>query len=691
MDPVNEVYVSGGMRVFDREDGSLIRSYALYSDVPGTLGKSGGVGEFKLDCGPSPIEIGNRIWNDLNKDGIQDPIEPGLDGIVLTLHDMENGGLEVGRTTSSNGGFYAFNLTNVPSLLFNRNYEIRANFNQSTITNGKFVDVSIAKNDPSNNGEERDSDGVRIGSIISISLNSGFPGKTSNSYDIGLIECSVPKLISGEELEDISICAGSLIFIDLEDAPFNASWSLKETYAGVSINSKSGIIEGLSIPGEYIIYLTNLDNSSCKDSLKISVKPKPNAGEDISICSPESSVILSPSVGGVWSALASNPVPVIINQSENRISGILQNGVYEFVYTVAGCSDTVRVERFIKPNAGSDQTICDDLTEIQLKSNDSGGTWTVSNKNQFSSQISASGKVSNLNQIGIYEFIYTLNSCSDTVKVTKIFCDKLLGTIGNFVWIDSNGNGLQDINEEPLSGVSVTLLDSQKNPLPLNGKGEPIETQVTNEFGFYHFPNLSSGEYCLQFGGIIGYELTSTSPSGNQELDSNPNPISGITGIINLSPGETNNSIDAGFLPLGSIGDFVWYDTNNNGVQDGGEGGVFGVTLNLYRIDVSNNSVFVSSTTTSIDGMYLFNNLVSGKYFVELGTNIPTNYEMGSIINAGSDDEKDNDFDKNTRRSEIIQIDTKTPSQRDILSIDAGIVTVCKVNCVEISISKNRN
>ncbi len=42
MDPVNEITYSSRIRTFDRTNGKMIRAYSHYSNVPGTLGKSGG-------------------------------------------------------------------------------------------------------------------------------------------------------------------------------------------------------------------------------------------------------------------------------------------------------------------------------------------------------------------------------------------------------------------------------------------------------------------------------------------------------------------------------------------------------------------------------------------------------------------------------------------------------------------------
>jgi hypothetical protein len=61
---------------------------------------------------------------------------------------------------------------------------------------------------------------------------------------------------------------------------------------------------------------------------------------------------------------------------------------------------------------------------------------------------------------------------------------------------------------------------------------------------------------------------------------------------------------------LASIGDFVWHDVNNNGIQDMGELGVPGVTVNLY--DCGDH--LVATTITDASGYYFFDNLTPGDY-----------------------------------------------------------------------------
>src|SRR5206468_3276277 len=76
---------------------------------------------------------------------------------------------------------------------------------------------------------------------------------------------------------------------------------------------------------------------------------------------------------------------------------------------------------------------------------------------------------------------------------------------------------------------------------------------------------------------------------------------------------------DAGaFVPAEStIGDRVWYDADTDGVQDGGETGVVGVTVKLYD-DVNSNGVIdagerlLGTTITGPDGVYTFEKILPG-------------------------------------------------------------------------------
>jgi uncharacterized protein YaiE (UPF0345 family) len=143
--------------------------------------------------------------------------------------------------------------------------------------------------------------------------------------------------------------------------------------------------------------------------------------------------------------------------------------------------------------------------------------------------------------------------------------------------------------------------------------------------------------------------------------------------IVLLSAGMLTVS---GMVPA-SIGDFVWNDLNVNGIQDPGELGLSGVTVNLC--DEGEN--YLASTTTDANGYYIFDELVSGKYFVEFIR--PGGYEF-SPQDQGSDDTVDSDADPVTGRT----ICTILESGQNDLTWDAGMYIL---GCLKVTKIVNWN
>src|SRR5262249_26034395 len=153
------------------------------------------------------------------------------------------------------------------------------------------------------------------------------------------------------------------------------------------------------------------------------------------------------------------------------------------------------------------------------------------------------------------------NSSTD---LTIDFGFKGTGKIGDFVWDDTNNNGVQDAGEPGIAGVTVTL----------TGPGG-TRTTTTDANGKYLFTDLTAGAYTVTVPTPAGYApATSTAPGSTTANDSNGRPAS-VTLATNSS---TDLTIDFGFVkPLGKIGDFVWLDLNGNGIQDAGEPGIAGI------------------------------------------------------------------------------------------------------------------
>ncbi|MBN1189258.1 MAG: hypothetical protein JXA46_05845 [Dehalococcoidales bacterium] len=125
---------------------------------------------------------------------------------------------------------------------------------------------------------------------------------------------------------------------------------------------------------------------------------------------------------------------------------------------------------------------------------------------------------------------------------------------------------------------------------------------------------------------------------------------------------NVNLQVDDFTSSLASIGDYVWEDANSDGIQDAGENGIDGVTVNLYQ----SNSTLADTTTTAGGGLYSFADQVPGFYYVEFI--LPTDYSF-SPLNQGSDDALDSDADTATGQTAVITLD---PDEND-LTCDAGM------------------
>ena len=196
-------------------------------------------------------------------------------------------------------------------------------------------------------------------------------------------------------------------------------------------------------------------------------------------------------------------------------------------------------------------------------------------------------------------------------------------SIGDFVWADNNGNGLQDPTEPGIDGVTVYLLQN----------GIIIDTTVTADNGAYEFTMLLPGNYQVQFVASEGLLFTTPNVTGAStdifdiNTDSDADPNTGLSHTITITAGETDRRIDAGlFSPL-SLGDFVWFDINNNGEFDSGETPIGDVVVTLWRDNsgdglpdqqVTRDGVVLRDTTDD-NGNYLFENLAPGAYVVQVG------------------------------------------------------------------------
>ncbi len=119
-------------------------------------------------------------------------------------------------------------------------------------------------------------------------------------------------------------------------------------------------------------------------------------------------------------------------------------------------------------------------------------------------------------------------------------------TVGDRVWYDTNGNGLQDTGEPDVSGVVVNLYDPGADNAVGGGDDVFVDSTMTGRNGRYAFTNIPAQSYYLTIDLPTGYSVTDPNIGSDDSLD-NDITLAGNTDVFTLAEGETNDNVDAGF------------------------------------------------------------------------------------------------------------------------------------------------
>ncbi len=193
--------------------------------------KAGGLGSLEVLCENAPIEIGNYVWFDENENGIQDPNENALEGVSVSLVDVDSE--QVVATAKTNEfGEYLFASEGTPNvvaqgwdgpgpgddntndaygivadpdgdlsngnygILPNKNYRVifdtstvvlNAELNSLGLTQASQLEPTDAINDLTVNGTLRDSNVIEDNGQFVVDLTTGEAGSNDHTFDAGFI------------------------------------------------------------------------------------------------------------------------------------------------------------------------------------------------------------------------------------------------------------------------------------------------------------------------------------------------------------------------------------------------------------------------------------------------------------------------------------------------------------------------
>ena len=170
-----------GVVSYSLNNGVIENWYSLTSESQaGTFGKAIGFGDIELLTASAPVEIGNRVWLDDDRNGIQDAAEVGIDGVQITL----TCGADTATTVTANGGVYGFNSAgNATFMDAGENCTISIPAGQALLSTYSLT-VANADHVTDNNSvtDIRDSDADNTSTIA---FTVGNAGENNHSLDIG--------------------------------------------------------------------------------------------------------------------------------------------------------------------------------------------------------------------------------------------------------------------------------------------------------------------------------------------------------------------------------------------------------------------------------------------------------------------------------------------------------------------------
>ncbi len=550
--------------------------------------------------------IGDRIWNDANGDGVQDPGEAGIGGVVVNLLDAD--GNVIATTTTDAAGNYIFD--DLPAGAYS------VEVDDSTLPAGF---VTAPTGDPDDDGDNTSEPIVLGPGDVYLDLDFGYNNPTGHAIgDQIYLDANADGI---EDAGELPIEGVTVALID--DANGNGVWDPGELPIATTTTDENGNYLFDGVPdGNYIVAVTDTDN--VLNGLENTADPDGGMDETSAVTlagaddmdqdfgyTPDGHMAGDGMIGdfifldvngdGMQDAGDAGLEGVVVNLYDGMGNLIAttttdENGQYLFGGLDAD-TYTVEVDPTTLPNGGTGLT----------QSVDPDGT-----SDNTSTVMLAQGEI-NLDQDFGYEA-------------------PIPNTIGGTIWEDVDANGTLDDTAILFEGVTVVLYDDQ---------GNVVATTVTDANGEYLFEGLPDGTYTVDVtddaGVLADYwksEGTNPGADNNSQVDTN---------TVSVSGGSTDTTSDFGYYNQpASLGNYVWIDDNNDGIQDATEDPLEGAVVTL-DITYPDGTVVTLMTTTDADGFYSFDNLLLDEDYnmggggmmptFELSVATPTGY-MATVIDA---------------------------------------------------------
>ena len=581
----------------------------------------------KVDFGfVKPASVGNFVWFDANKDGIQDADEVGVAGVTVTLTDgagnpvIDLDGNPVKPVTTDANGKYEFTnlMPNVDRIVANageENYKV-----VFTVPAGYSATTSNA-GDP-----EKDSNGADS----SVTLAQG---QNDETVDFGLVADGM---------------IGDTLFWDVDNSGGSAPSGPDKPLAGVTVTlnytTPAGVEKTLTTvtdadghysfkdlaPGDYVVTVDKASLATvCPECTAQTHAPSDDLtaseGQELSLTS---KVTLSPGAmmnndqDWAFTGVANTAiVKAIAEPTEVPVGGFTPGTsvTYTLTLTNEGPSPATGVIAQDKLPSG-----------VTFVSAEGDGTFdAASGKWDLNAEVIEKGAARTLRITVTIDASAAGSVVTNTATIEKQdqIGDKTPDntssvpltagyTIAGKLYNDADASFSSSDSETPYAGVTVALLKKDGTPV-LDKDGNPV-TAVTDAEGKYSFVGLALGEYTVSVVDPTSGPLAGTKPT--EAYTGRYKTVADVT--IAEATGSVID-VNFGLVAPATIGDRVWYDEDGNGA-DNGEPGAPNVTVILKDA----HGAEVARTATDANGNYRFTGLIPGTYTVDI--EVPAGYNAAT-------------------------------------------------------------
>ncbi|TNC22946.1 hypothetical protein FG385_23685 [Amycolatopsis alkalitolerans] len=470
-------------------------------------------------------EVGDRVWADVNRNGLQDPGEPGVAGVPVALQHAD--GSPVATTTTGPHGQYTF------SHLPDGSYKVCFDVTKLPV---QYADYQLTKPRAGNPGQDSAPD-PGSGCTAPVELKAGHT--QDGTFDAGLAPpvnriaarvwsdlnadgvpdpnepgiAGVPVKLRGDDGNQLALTTtgpdGSYSFDDVPNGSYQVCFDLGNLPPAVADFT----------PAKYVNASAANPATGCTRTVTVGLGKREDTSLSTGLAAPPNKIggrtwfdsnrngLQDPVEGGIAG------VPVRLAKAGGGDVATTTTGP-DGVYSFEGVPD------------GAYQ-VCFDPQRFPAAY--AGGQWSKPH----------AGDVTKDSDVGLG------TSCTQTVTVGVGHRDEsdldagvvaARNRVGDLVWFDRNGNGAPDPGEPGAAGLTVTMKDAA---------GHVVATTRTGQDGGYLLDDLPDGSYqvCVDLAHLppefANFRVPGTDNGCTAPLQVGPKPREDLTVKIGLVPPST--------------------------------------------------------------------------------------------------------------------------------------------------------